>query len=426
MRRSSDYNFRRLAEFQALNAVAIALGANWVITDMILLRMNFDLSRFGVIKSSMFLLPALAYWAAAGLLRKLNCDRLVCLWCYFARAVLPLAMPAAALLTDDGRILFAVCLIVFSGGYTFALFANNSLLAIYKSALPAAEFNRRGAILAALPGPVSALTALGGAWLLDGLDGDGFFRLLLILQLATLTADLPAMSAVYRVCIPERPRREPVRFGAWLRPFRNARFRPLLGFGFLHALWTGLLSTYLVVFLLKIKNFPPFWIILLELGLSLAAAAGASRAGRLADRYGYAATMAAGSAVIALASFGWALMPASALFLTLFLFLVYNGNNGFLSLTLRNLEGNASSGLAESGGANHYVAAFTLEQSLGGFSGCLLAGGLFAVMPGEGEGRFRNYFAASALLTVAMTVFALHWNSNRGGKHVLQTNQCRP
>ena len=80
MRRSSDYNFRRLAEFQALNAVAIALGANWVITDMILLRMNFDLSRFGVIKSSMFLLPALAYWAAAGLLRKLNCDRLVCLW----------------------------------------------------------------------------------------------------------------------------------------------------------------------------------------------------------------------------------------------------------------------------------------------------------------------------------------------------------
>ena len=119
-------------------------------------------------------------------------------------------------------------------------------------------------------------------------------------------------------------------------------------------------------------------------------------------------------------------MPASALFLTLFLFLVYNGNNGFLSLTLRNLEGNASSGLAESGGANHYVAAFTLEQSLGGFSGCLLAGGLFAVMPGEGEGRFRNYFAASALLTVAMTVFALHWNSNRGGKHVLQTNQCRP
>ena len=72
MRRSSDYNFRRLAEFQALNAVAIALGANWVITDMILLRMNFDLSRFGVIKSSMFLLPALAYWAAAGLLRKLT------------------------------------------------------------------------------------------------------------------------------------------------------------------------------------------------------------------------------------------------------------------------------------------------------------------------------------------------------------------
>ena len=47
MRRSSDYNFRRLVEFQALNAVAIALGANWVITDMILLRMNFDLSRFG-------------------------------------------------------------------------------------------------------------------------------------------------------------------------------------------------------------------------------------------------------------------------------------------------------------------------------------------------------------------------------------------
>lgn len=119
------------------------LGANWVITDMILLRMNFDLSRFGVIKSSMFLLPALAYWAAAGLAAEAELRPSGLPLVLFCPGGSAAGMPAAALLTDDGRILFAVCLIVFSGGYTFALFANNSLLAIYKSALPAAEFNRR-------------------------------------------------------------------------------------------------------------------------------------------------------------------------------------------------------------------------------------------------------------------------------------------
>ncbi|UKI32594.1 MAG: hypothetical protein L6W00_03205 [Lentisphaeria bacterium] len=90
MRGCGDYNYRKLLWFQGFNSVAIALGANWVVSDMILLRADFDLVSFGVVKSSMFLLPALSYWAAAGVLRRWNRDRLVCFWSYLARAVLPL------------------------------------------------------------------------------------------------------------------------------------------------------------------------------------------------------------------------------------------------------------------------------------------------------------------------------------------------
>ena len=88
-------NERFLTIYQLLNAIAIAIGANWVVTDMILLHMKFDLALFGVVKSSMFLVPALAYWAAAGVLRKWNRDRLVCLWSYLGRILLPLALPIA-------------------------------------------------------------------------------------------------------------------------------------------------------------------------------------------------------------------------------------------------------------------------------------------------------------------------------------------
>ena len=414
MRGCGDYNYRKLLWFQGFNSVAIALGANWVVSDMILLRADFDLVSFGVVKSSMFLLPALSYWAAAGVLRRWNRDRLVCFWSYLARAVLPLGIPVCALLTREPGILFAVFLIVFSGGYTCAMFANNSLLTIYKSALHREDFNCRSSVLSALPGLVSSLAALAAVVLLERSEGADFFRLLLILQLVMLAADLPAMTALIRVRIPEQARPEPIRLSEWTLPFRDTGFRPLLGFGFLHAVWTGLLSTYLVVYLLKVKGFSPFWVILLELGLLFAVAAGASSAGRLVDRCGYAPVMMAGAGIMAAASFCWVLRPASPVLLALFLFLVYNGNNGFLSLTLRNLEGNAAAALAGAGEANHYVAAFSLNQSLGSFFGCLFAGSLLALMPGEGSVEsFHGFFAAASVVTVAMTVSALHWFSKR-------------
>ena len=49
MRGCGDYNYRKLLWFQGFNSVAIALGANWVVSDMILLRADFDLVCFGVV-----------------------------------------------------------------------------------------------------------------------------------------------------------------------------------------------------------------------------------------------------------------------------------------------------------------------------------------------------------------------------------------
>jgi len=426
IRRNAD-NYRRLVVYQVFNAAAIAIGANWVVTDMILLRMEFDLSLFGLIKSSMFLMPALSYWAAAGLLRRWNCDRRVCLFSYLARAVLPLALPAAAMLTRDRDVLMIVALIVFSGGYTFAMFANNSLLALYRQALPREKFNCGGSLLTALPGPVAALVAIPTVWLLGRAGESAFFPLLFLLQALTLLAEIPAAAAILGVKVHETPRPEPFSLREWTLPFRDPEFRPLFGFVLLHMLWIGLVSTYLVVYLLKIRRFPAELIVLLECGLSVAVAAGARSAGRLADRFGSLPVLAAGSAATLLVCGGWTLFPACVPLFLVYLFFVYNGNSGFLSSSMRNLESCASASHASPGNANHYVAALALGQSLGCFAGCLLAGPLFAALPGEGADRFRLYFVAAALPAVAMTLFAFQQCTIKRRKtYVQQANRCRP
>ncbi len=426
IRRHSE-NFRRLAVYQVFNAAAIAIGANWVVTDMILLRMDFDLSLFGLIKSSMFLLPALSYWAAAGWLRRWNRDRRVCLLSYLARAVLPLALPAAALLTRDRGVLLIVALIVFSGGYTFAMFANNSLLTLYRQALPRETFHRGGSLLTALPGPAAALVAVPTVWLLGRAGEGAFFPLLFLLQALTLLAEIPAAAAILGVKVHETPRPEPFSLREWTLPFRDPEFRPLFGFVLLHMLWIGLVSTYLVVYLLKIRQYPAELIVLLECGLSVAVATGARSAGRLADRFGSLPVLAAGSAATLLVCGGWTLFPACVPLFLVYLFFVYNGNGGFLPSTMRNLESCASASLATPGSANHYVAALALGQSLGCFAGCLLAGPLFAALPGEGADRFRMYFAAAALPAIAMTLFAFQQCTIKRRKtYVQQANRCRP
>lgn len=406
-------NERFLTIYQLLNAIAIAIGANWVVTDMILLHMKFDLALFGVVKSSMFLVPALAYWAAAGVLRKWNRDRLVCLWSYLGRILLPLALPIVAMATADREIRFGVSLAVFAGGYTLALFAKNSLLSLYRGALPPAEFNRNGLLLSALPGPVAMLTALPAVWLLGRIREEQFFPLLLIIHLLTLLPEIPAAAALLRVRVPERPRPDSLRFQEWLMPFGDGKFRPLLVFSFLHAFWMGVPATYLVVFLLKIRDFPPFGIALIEFALSVAAVVGARLAGRLADRFGYAAVMAAGAAAITAVSILWVIYPAAALPLFLFLFCIENGNNGFVAVTLRNLEGCAAAALAAPGRINGYVAAFTLVQAVGCFIGCLFAGPLFALLPGNQMEQFHLLFAIAVLPAAAMMFFSFYWLNKR-------------
>jgi len=146
----------------------------------------------------------------------------------------------------------------------------------------------------------------------------------------------------------------------------------------------------------------------------------------MADRFGFLPVLAAGAAATLVFCGGWTLFPGCVPLFLLYLFFVYNGNGGFLASLMRNLESCASASLASPGNANHYVAALAVGQSLGCFAGCLLAGPLFAALPGEGAERFRMYFAASALPAVAMTLFAFQqFTSKRRKNDVQQANQCR-
>ena len=91
----SASNLKLLIRHAIAISLSIAVPCSWVITDLLLLNLKFDLTRFGAIKSSMFLVPAISYWLLANKLRDLSIAPAVCRWAYLIRIVVPLSLPLA-------------------------------------------------------------------------------------------------------------------------------------------------------------------------------------------------------------------------------------------------------------------------------------------------------------------------------------------
>jgi len=176
--------------------------------------------------------------------------------------------------------------------------------------------------------------------------------------------------------------------------------------------WSGMLSTYFVVYLLTCRKFGPSWIVLLEFVLGSLVTICASFAGKFADRYGYAKFMAYGASLLAGLSFLWSVFPDSTVIFALFVLLVYNGNSGLVPMSLKNLQGCASSGIAAPERMNHYVATLALGQSLGCFCGCLLAGPLFGAFSGTDEERFLKLFMVIATSAAAVACYGFYWHAS--------------
>ena len=160
------FALKQLIKFHFFTSLAISLAANWAVTDLLMLKMDFDLAKFGVVKGNMFLVPAVSYFLVSGFLGRLNKDIQICQWGYFLRVALPIVLPLLAL-TDIGKeTLLWVTAGIMAVGYTCAMFANNTLLKIMQNTLPAGELNKRAVFLNSLLGVPGTLLCIPAVWFL--------------------------------------------------------------------------------------------------------------------------------------------------------------------------------------------------------------------------------------------------------------------
>ena len=411
----SAANLRLFIRHAVAISLAISISSSWTITDLLLLNLQFDLTRFGMIKSSMFLLPAVSYLAATGLLKKLDRDLAVAAQAYLWRVLLPIILTVVAILCYNREVLLWTAVVIFSLSYSCAMFANNTLLKIYRRALSPEDFNRGSMFLPILMGIPAGVFCLGAVWLLNrfGSDRQTFLYCLLALQLFLLLFEFPGIRAIMAVRCPEAPEtpaadspEAPRRTRAWAI-FRHPEMMRLLALMTTQGVWMGLVSTYFVVYLLKIRHWDPSILPCAELALWILAFLTASKVGRLAGRIGYMKVFAAGTLAIFAVQALWLTFWESTWMLIVFAVFIYNGNNGLLAVLCRGLEGTATTALAKPGLEELYIAAGTLVFSLGCFGGCLAAGHLFGAIGGEETARFIPYFRYTLILPPVMFLFTL-------------------
>ena len=384
------FALKQLIKFHFFTSLAISLAANWAVTDLLMLKMDFDLAKFGVVKGNMFLVPAVSYFLVSGFLGRLNKDIQICQWGYFLRVALPIVLPLLAL-TDIGKeTLLWVTAGIMAVGYTCAMFANNTLLKIMQNTLPAGELNKRAVFLNSLLGVPGALLCIPAVWFLTraGSEPKVFLIWFAILQTTVVLFEYPAIRAIGKIKMPQLP----IAAQNKAFPFRHVLTRNLcmlFSLTILHGIWMGLCATYFVVYLLKNDGISPSTIMWIEAGLSVFALLAGPCFGKLVDKWGYPLTMTACSALIAAVSFLWVRQFTFTPVLFLFCATVYNGNNGFLSSMLRQSEGLASVRLAPPACAEFSVGLGALLFALGTVAGCFFAGSLYTHLNGSLEEYFR-------------------------------------
>lgn len=390
MTEQEHFALKQLIKFHFFTSLAISLAASWGVTDLLMLKMDFDLARFGVVKGNMFLVPALTYFLVSGKMGKLGHEIRICQWSYFLRTALPIVLPFLALAGMNREALLWITAGIMAVGYTCAMFANNTLLKVMRSTLPPDQLNKQAVFLTCLLGLPGSLLCIPVTWFLTRIGDDPkvFLSWFAALQIAVTLFEYPAIRAIGKIKMPPPPEtQKTVTF-----PFRSILKTELLmlfGLTLLHGFWMGLSATYFVVYLLKNYQLAPSSVLWIEAGLGAVALWAGPQFGKLVDRWGYALSLTACTALMSLTSLLWASNQNVTWIFFLFTLLVYNGNGGFLAGMLRQSECIASVRLPKPDVAEFSVGVGSLLFAIGSFSGCISAGKLYTALNGSLEQYFR-------------------------------------
>lgn len=407
---------RNLYLYHLFISLALTIAANFTFIDRLLLRLQIDLSSFGVIKSFMYLAPAVIYQLCLPLLQRIGRDLQVCAVCYAVRVILPLFLPFLAIYCHDRNVLTVACAILLSGGMLFAVFANNALMKIYRQVIPVKQYNYASGVMTTLMSFPSFILALPFAWLLDrfnGLADREFFLLFGTLHFFTLLFEIPAIILLLKIKLPAAVKEISVKssFTEMLRPYRSPELRILLLQIFVHRIVCGIGMAYITVFFLQVVKVSMTALVVISMLMVVAADIMRPFNGKLLDRWGYARTFPVLSAAILLGWIGICCFWEALWFLPFFAILAWDGLGSLCGSAL-SLGGYAAIGkLADRSWIGSAVAAYSLSSNSGFFTGFLSSSGLYAaaeILCGKEVGSaLRCYYVMAIPLVVLLFAITL-------------------
>ena len=408
-------DLKKLYFYNVLVSASLTVISDFIFIDLLLLRIGTGVALVGAIKALIFFLPVVSYQLAAPLLNKWRCEVPLCAWCYLLRTLLPMLIPAAAVLGAGNAALRWMCAVLLPTGLMLATFANNALMIIYHREFPADGFNRCSGIVHMcfyLPG-----LALGfpvSMWLSHAakLPDAKFFAAYLAAGALCGAFQLPAFAIMRTLksgaaagsgAVPEKAA------GGMLVPYRDRESRGTLLVTFLHALAIGGGTAYIGVFCLKILQASVSTTFVLRTAAAGAGALLMPFAGKLADRFGYRRVFVCGG-LLMMAGVGAPAAFPHLWVLPLCALLFWDGAVSPVGAAMQMCEQAAASKLASDRDTAGYIAAFNVARMSGMGLGSLLSGALVALFRRLGsteETGLRLVFAACLALLLPMIVAAV-------------------
>lgn len=397
---STGRNILRLYGYNLFTALAITVVCNFVFLDKLLLRLEIDLSRFGMIKGSMYVASAVLYMIFTPLLQRNpgTSDKLICIWAYLFRATLPALLPVIALFTDNQELLTWSAVVLLSLGMTLAAFANNSLMSLYRLVLPEEHFNRRVGMMNLLISLPASLLGVLMAWILDQYDSADtrtFLIIFTIMQLICVFFEVPAMFLMKRLELPDTILKHSRSLkGSLWKPWCDRAYVPILLLVLLHGFVGGAWIAYLGVYFLTVCRFDMSALVLAGLILSLLLTGSLPFSGQLTDRIGYRRMFL----ILSFGSFAGGVLfccfPGNLWMLIPFAILLWDGNVSLFSGCLGYGLYAAGSKLAKSELTTCYISAFSLCRNGGIFIGSLIGSLVYSLLEHHFHGRelFTYYF----------------------------------
>ena len=403
----NNRNTRLLTFYYIFNYLAISVSSSGVITDMFLLNSGIDTERFGTLKSNIYLLPALFFLLAAGLLARLNKDRLICGWCYIVRCVVPAAMTGILLFfSPPPEVVYYMVALMFIISYTCAMFANNILTRILQQVLPPEDFSRGCVFIPAQSGIIVSIIGFGQVWLLEraNVDKNSFLATLFILQFLFALLEIPAYRALMGLQLNSGQRAKnvakifDVRGIKKIFSVRELRF--VFTYMLMHGLYGGMLGAYIAIYLMKYRDWRAIDLALIQSALALIMMFVSGVIGKFANKFGIMAFLGISAVVCAAVNFLWGVSIEIFVWMQwLFLVLIYDGNGGgVLTAGQFALESGATTLYAPEGRHELSIGVGALMRAVGSFSGSCAASWLFIMLSGDGKAKFEKLFIVCSFI----------------------------